>query len=326
MGQKTMVQAINEALDHALEQDPRVMILGQDIGKNGGVFRATDQLQEKYGEDRVIDTPLAESGIAGAAIGLAANGMKPVVEMQFMGFVYPAMDQICSQAARVRTRTNGQFTVPMVIRGPFGGGVRALELHTDSYESFFTHTPGLKVVIPSTPYDAKGLLLAAIDDPDPVMFFEPMKIYRAFKEEVPDESYRIPLGQAKVVKEGQDITIISWGAPVVIAKQVAEDMQKNRELSIEVIDLRTLTPFDSKTVMESARKTGRVIVMHEAVRTSGFGGEVATRIMEEAFLYLKTPVMRVTGFDTPYPVHQVENEWMPNAERLIKAIDDILNY
>jgi pyruvate dehydrogenase E1 component beta subunit len=326
MGQKTMVQAINEALDQALEQDPRVIVLGQDIGKNGGVFRATDELQEKYGEDRVIDTPLAESGIAGVAIGLAANGMRPVVEMQFMGFVYPAMDQICSQAARVRTRTGGQFTVPMVIRGPFGGGVRALELHTDSYESFFTHTPGLKVVIPSTPYDAKGLLLAAIDDPDPVMFFEPMKIYRAFKEEVPDEPYRIPLGQAKVVKEGIDITIISWGAPVVIAKQVAEELEKSRSLSIEVIDLRTLTPFDSKTVMESARKTGRVIVMHEAVRTSGFGGEVATRIMEEAFLYLRTPVLRVTGFDTPYPVHQVENEWMPNAERLIKAIDDILNY
>jgi pyruvate dehydrogenase E1 component beta subunit len=323
MAQKTMVQAINEALAQALEHDPRVMILGQDVGKNGGVFRATDKLQEMYGEDRVVDTPLAESAIIGASIGLAVNGMKPIAEMQFMGFLYAAMDQICSQAARVRFRSGGQFTVPMVIRGPFGGGVRALELHCDSYEAFFTHTPGIKVVVPSNPYDAKGLLLSAIDDPDPVIFFEPMKLYRAFKAEVPEEMYRIPLGKASVVKEGQDITIISWGAPVTLAAQVAGQME-SQGISIEVIDLRTLSPFDSKTVMVSVQKTGRVIIVHEAVRTSGFGGEVATRIMEESFYYLKAPIVRVTGYDTPYPVPQVENEWLPNEDRLIRAVHEVM--
>jgi pyruvate dehydrogenase E1 component beta subunit len=323
MAQKTMVQAINEALAQALEHDPRVMILGQDVGKNGGVFRATDKLQELYGEDRVVDTPLAESAIIGASIGLAVNGMKPIAEMQFMGFLYAAMDQICSQAARVRFRSSGQFTVPMVIRGPFGGGVRALELHCDSYEAFFTHTPGIKVVVPSNPYDAKGLLLSAIDDPDPVIFFEPMKLYRAFKAEVPEEMYRVPLGKASVVKEGQDITLIGWGAPVPLAAQVAERLE-SQGISIEVIDLRTLSPFDSKTVMASVQKTGRVIIVHEAVRTSGFGGEVATRIMEESFYYLKAPIVRVTGYDTPYPVPQVENEWLPNEDRLIRAVHEVL--
>jgi pyruvate dehydrogenase E1 component beta subunit len=326
MAKITIVQAINQAIEQAMANDSRVMVLGQDVGKNGGVFRATDKLQETFGENRVVDTPLAESAIIGSSIGLAVNGFKPIAEMQFMGFLYPAMDQICSQAARMRSRTKGQFTLPMVIRGPFGGGVHALELHCDSYEAFFAHTPGIKVVIPSNPYDAKGLLLSAIDDPDPVIFFEPMKIYRSFKEEVPDEMYRVPLGKASVAREGEDITVVTWGAPVRTAITVAEQLEKDKGISLEVIDLRTLVPFDTQTVMDSVRKTGRVIVMHEAVRTGGFGGEVATRVMEEAFLYLQSPVKRVAGFDTPYPVPQVENEWLPNADRLTKAVDEVLTF
>lgn len=326
MALKTIVQAVNEAMDQAMQEDPTVMVLGLDVGKNGGVFRATEKLQAKYGEDRVVDTPLAESGIVGSSIGLAVNGFKPIVELQFMGFIYSAMDQICSQAARMRFRSGGRFTVPMVIRGPYGGGVHALELHCDSYEAFFTHTPGLKVVIPSSPYDAKGLLISAINDPDPVIFFEPMKIYRSIKEEVPDEMYEIPLGKANVVREGEDITIISWGAPVPIACKLAEKLEKEKGLSIEVVDLRTLVPFDTETVMNSVRKTGRVIVMHEAVKTSGFGAEVAARVMEEAFDYLECPVERVTGFDTPYPFPQVEHEWMPNELRLSKAVEKVLTY
>lgn len=326
MALKTIVQAVNEAMDQVMGQDPSVMVLGLDVGTNGGVFRATEKLLEKHGENRVIDTPLAESAIIGSAIGLAVNGFKPIVELQFMGFIYSAMDQICSQAARTRFRSGGRFTVPMVIRGPFGGGVHALELHCDSYEAFFTHTPGLKVVIPSSPYDAKGLLIAAVKDPDPVIFFEPMKIYRSIKEEVPDEMYEIPLGKANVVREGEDITIISWGAPVPIAVKTAEKLEKEKGLSIEVVDLRTLVPFDTETVMNSVRKTGRVIVMHEAVKTGGFGAEVAARVMEEAFTYLECPVERVTGFDTPYPFPQVEFEWMPNENRLIHAVDKVLTY
>jgi pyruvate dehydrogenase E1 component beta subunit len=326
MAEKTIVQAINEALDQAMEKDPTVMILGLDVGKNGGVFRVTDKLQDKYGENRVVDTPIAESGMVGVGIGLAVNGFKPIIEMQFMGFIYSAMDQICSQAARVRARSSGRFTTPMVIRGPFGGGVHALELHCDSYEAFFAHTPGLKVVIPSNPYDAKGLFLSAIQDPDPVIFFEPMRIYRSIRQEVPEEIYQVPIGKANVICEGEDLTIISWGAPVQTAKLIAEQMRENQKISIEVIDLRTLVPFDTETIVNSVKKTGRVIVMHEAVRTGGFGAEVATRIMEEAFLYMECPVERVTGFDTPYPFHQVENEWLPNAERLVRAVNKVLEY
>jgi len=326
MRNKTIVQAINETLDQAMAQDPSVMMLGLDIGKNGGVFRVSDKLQEKHGENRVVDTPIAESGTVGAAIGLAVNGMKPIVEMQFMGFIYSAMDQICSQAARMRFRSEGRFTVPMVIRGPYGGGVNALELHTDSYEAFFAHTPGLKVVIPSNPYDAKGLLLSAIKEPDPVIFFEPMKIYRSIKQEVPDEMYEIPIGEANVTVEGEDLTIISWGAMMPIALKTAEELKRERGLSIEVIDIRSLAPLDIETISKSVKKTGRAVVMHEAVRNGGFGSEIATRIMEEAFLYLESPIERVTGFNTPYPFSQVENEWLPNKERLITAIDRVLTF
>jgi pyruvate dehydrogenase E1 component beta subunit len=326
MGNKTIVQAINEALDQAMEQDSSVMMLGLDIGKNGGVFRVSDQLQEKHGVNRVVDTPIAESGTVGAAIGLAVNGMKPIVEMQFMGFIYSAMDQICSQAARMRFRSEGRFTVPMVIRGPYGGGVNALELHTDSYEAFFAHTPGLKVVIPSNPYDAKGLLLSAIKDPDPVLFFEPMKIYRSIKQDVPEDMYEIPIGEAKVATEGEDLTVISWGAMMPLALKTAEELKKDRGLSIEVIDIRTIAPLDVETITKSVKKTGRAVVMHEAVRNGGFGSEIATRIMEEAFLYLESPIERVTGFNTPYPFSQIENEWLPTKERLVTAVDKVLTF
>ncbi|WP_017728863.1 alpha-ketoacid dehydrogenase subunit beta [Halalkalibacterium ligniniphilum] len=326
MAQKNMIQAINEAISQALEENPTVLVMGQDVGKNGGVFRATDKLQEKFGEDRVIDTPLAESGTVGASIGLAANGFRPIVEMQFMGFMYATIDQVCSQLSRSRMRTGGSFSTPLVIRGPFGGGVRALELHSDSIEAFFTHTPGLKVVIPSNPYDAKGLLLSAIDDPDPVIFFEPMRLYRSNQMEVPEEPYRIPLGKANVVREGEDITLISWGPPVVTATKVAEHCAEKMGVSIEVVDLRSLVPFDYETVMNSVRKTGRIIVSHEAVRTNGFGAEVATRIMEEAFLYLQCPIKRVTGYDTPYPFTQIEEEWLPNMDRLLHAVKEVLDY
>lgn len=326
MAIKTIVQAINEALDQAMNEDPTVMMLGLDIGQNGGVFRVSDKLQEKHGENRVVDTPIAESGAVGAAIGLAVNGMKPIVEMQFMGFLYSAMDQICSQAARVRFRSGGRFHVPMVIRGPFGGGVNALELHCDSYEAFFAHTPGLKVVIPSNPYDAKGLLLSAIKDPDPVVFFEPMKIYRSIKQEVPEEMYEIPIGEATVAKEGEDVTVISWGAMVPIALKTAEKLKEEKRLSIEVIDVRSLAPLDMKTITKSIKKTGRAVVMHEAVKTGGFGSEIATRIMEETFLYMESPVERVTGYNTPYPFPQVENEWLPNEKRLTHAVDKVLTF
>lgn len=326
MTRKNMVQAINEAISLAMEENPTVIALGQDIGKNGGVFRVTDKLQQKFGENRIIDTPLAESGMIGTSIGLAANGFRPIVEMQFMGFMYSTIDQVCSQLSRSRMRTGGSFSTPLVIRGPFGGGVRALELHSDSMESFFTHTPGLKVVIPSNPYDAKGLLLSAIDDPDPVIFFEPMRLYRSLQIEVPDEPYRIPLGKASIAREGEDITLISWGPPVVTATKVADHYAEKMGVSIEVIDLRSLVPFDYETVMNSVKKTGRVIIAHEAVRTSGFGAEVATRIMEEAFLYLQCPIKRVTGYDTPYPFAQVEEEWLPNMNRLIRAVQEVLDY
>ncbi|PLS15264.1 alpha-ketoacid dehydrogenase subunit beta [Bacillus sp. M6-12] len=326
MARKSMIQAINEAISLAMENDPTVLAMGQDVGRNGGVFRATDNLQKKFGENRVIDTPLAESGIVGASIGLAANGFKPIVEIQFMGFMYSTMDQVCSQLSRSRMRTGGSFSTPIVIRGPFGGGVKALELHSDSMESFFAHTPGLKVVIPSNPYDAKGLLLSAIDDPDPVIFLEPMHLYRSVQMEVPEEAYRVPLGKANIVREGEDITLISWGAPVVTANKVAEHCEEKLGVSIEVVDLRSLVPFDYETVMNSVRKTGRVIITHEAVRTNGFGAEVATRIMEEAFLYLQCPIKRVTGYDTPYPFTQVEEEWLPNKDRLIRAVQEVMDY
>jgi len=319
MAKLTIAQAINQALASALESDDQVVILGEDVGKDGGVFRVTDGLMERFGSDRVVDTPLAESGIVGTAVGLAMAGMKPIAEIQFFGFIYETMDQIASQAARVRFRSLGQFNAQMVIRAPFGGGVKAPEIHSDSLEGLFTQTPGIKVVTPSNPYDAKGLLLSAIDDPDPVLFLEPLRLYRAFRDEVPDEPYRVPLSVADVVREGSDVTLIGWGPSMGVVKAAADELVAQYDISPEVIDLRTLSPLDEATIVASVQKTQRAVVVHEAQRTGGFGGEIAALIQERAFLYLEAPVMRVTGFDTPYPMTMFEDEWLPDAAQVVNV-------
>ncbi|MFM1830351.1 MAG: hypothetical protein RLZZ558_691 [Planctomycetota bacterium] len=322
MANLTLVQAINLALIQEMERDERVLILGEDVGPNGGVFRVTEGLHKRFGGKRVVDTPLAESGIIGTAIGLAMAGLRPVPEIQFEGFLGPAYDQICSHAARMRTRTRAAFTVPLTIRVPVGGGIHAPELHSDSPESIYIHTPGLKVVMPSSPYDAKGLLISAIRDPDPVIFFEPKRIYRAFREEVPEDEYTLPLGKARVVSEGDQMTVVSWGASVVQCMQAIERSGR----SIELIDLRTLYPFDMDAVEASVRKTGRCVIVHEAPKTCGFGAEIASRIMERCFLHLEAPVQRVTGFDTIMPYYKLELDYMPDADRIARAIEEIAAY
>ncbi|MFC5449910.1 alpha-ketoacid dehydrogenase subunit beta [Paenibacillus aestuarii] len=326
MPSMTMIQAINQGLRTAMQQDACVVVLGEDVGRNGGVFRATDGLQAEFGENRVFDTPLAESGIVGASVGLAVNGMKPVAEIQFLGFIYETMDQIASQAARLRFRSQGRYHVPMVIRAPFGGGVRTPELHSDSLEALFLHTPGLKVVMPSTPYDAKGLLLAAIKDPDPVLFLEPMNLYRARREEVPEVYYEVPIGQANIVQKGDDITLIAWGPTVPMALEAAQQMQEHHKVSCEVIDLRTIAPMDTETVLTSVQKTGRAVIIHEAVKHGGTGAEVISQIQEHAFLTLQAPILRVTGYDTPYPVPSIEDFWLPSVPRIIDAVHKTVSY
>ncbi|MFO0782755.1 MAG: alpha-ketoacid dehydrogenase subunit beta [Phycisphaerales bacterium] len=322
MANLTMVQAINLALIQEMEKDSRVLLLGEDVGLNGGVFRVTEGLQKRFGANRVVDTPLAESGIIGTAIGLAMGGLRPVPEIQFEGFLGPAYDQICSHAARMRTRTRGAFPVPLTIRVPVGGGIHAPELHSDSPEAIYAHTPGLKVVMPASPYDAKGLLVAAIRDPDPVIFFEPKRIYRAFREEVPEDEYVLPIGQARVVCEGTELTVVSWGASVVQCMQAIEKCGR----SVELIDLRTISPVDVDTIEASVKKTGRCVVVHEAPLTCGFGAEIAARIMERCFLHLEAPVQRVTGFDTIMPYYKLELDYMPDATRVGRAILDALAY
>jgi pyruvate dehydrogenase E1 component beta subunit len=325
MAEKTMIQAINEAMRQEMERDERVIVLGEDVGKNGGVFRATDGLLEQFGDRRVFDTPLAESGIIGTSIGLAVNGFRPIAEIQFLGFVYQAMDQLAAQAARLRFRSAGRFTCPLVVRSPYGGGVRTPELHSDALEALFTHSPGLKIVMPSNAYDAKGLLISAIRDEDPVLFLEPMKLYRALRMEVPDEPYEIPLGKARVVKEGEDVTIISWGAAVPLVAKLAVEM-KSQGIDAEVIDLRCLQPLDIDTIVESVEKTGRVMIVHEAVKTNGFGAEIAALISERALFTLSAPIVRVTGYDTPYPVPSVEDDWLPNATRIFEGVQMLMRY
>jgi pyruvate dehydrogenase E1 component beta subunit len=322
MANLNMVQAINLALIQEMEKDERVLLLGEDVGNNGGVFRVTEGLQKRFGPKRVVDTPLAESGIIGTAIGLAMGGLRPVPEIQFEGFLGPAYDQICSHAARMRTRTRGAFPVPLTIRVPVGGGIHAPELHSDSPEAIYAHTPGLKVVMPSSPYDAKGLLVAAIRDPDPVIFFEPKRIYRAFREEVPEDEYVLPIGKARTVCEGNDLTIVSWGASVIQCMQAIEKSGK----SIELIDLRTIYPFDADAVEASVRKTGRCVIVHEAPLTGGFGAEISSRIMERCFLHLEAPVQRVAGFDTIMPYYKLELDYMPDVARIGRAIDDVMAY
>jgi len=322
MANLTLVQAINLALIQEMELDDRIILLGEDIGPNGGVFRVTDGLHARFGGDRVVDTPLAESGIIGTAVGLAMAGLRPIPEIQFEGFLGPAYDQITTHAGRMRARTRGAFTIPMTIRVPVGGGIHAPELHSDSPEAIYAHHPGLKVVMPASPYDAKGLLISAIRDPDPVIYFEPKRIYRAFREEVPEDEYTIPIGEARVVTEGEEMTMISWGASVVQCMNAIDKTDR----SIELIDLRTIYPLDTETIAKSVQKTGRAIIVHEAPKTCGFGAEIASRIMEHCFLYLEAPIQRVTGFDTIMPYYKLELDYLPEADRIGKAIEELAAY
>ncbi len=321
----SIVQAVNQALMNEMALDDRVIVYGEDVGVEGGVFRATVDLQKTYGKERVFDTPLAESAIVGTAVGMAINGLKPVVEMQFSGFSYPAFNQIISHVARMRNRSRGKYPLPMVIRAPYGGGIRALEHHSESTEALYAQIPGLKVVIPSTPYDAKGLLIAAMRDPDPVLFWEPKRIYRAFKQEIPEEAYEIPIGKAKVVKEGTDITIVAWGA-MVRDVQKAVDMAEKKGISAEIIDLRTIAPMDRESFVESVKKTGRILVVHEAPKTLGVGAEIISVVNEKAFLYLEAPPTRLTGFDITFPLPRGEHHYIPTPERIAKTIEEIVKY
>ncbi len=322
MANLTLVQAINLALIQEMEKDDRVLLLGEDIGLNGGVFRATEGLFQRFGGDRVVDSPLAESGIVGTAIGLAMGGLRPIPEIQFEGFMGPAFDQLTNQCARTNTRTRGGMTCPLVLRVPVGGGIHAPELHSDSPEAIYTHTPGLKIVMPSSPYDAKGLLISAIRDPDPVVFFEPKRIYRAFREEVPEDEYTVPIGKARTVCEGDELTMVTWGASVIQCMNAIEASGR----SIELIDLRTIQPFDMEAVAASVQKTGRCVIVHEAPKTCGLGAEIATGIMEHCFLHLEAPVQRVCGFDTIMPYYKLELEYLPDAERIGKAITETMAY
>ncbi len=321
----TLLEAIRSALDYELGRDPNVLVFGEDVGFNGGVFRVTEGLQKKYGEKRVFDTPLAESAIVGISIGMAINGLKPVGEIQFDGFTYPAFDQLISHASRMRTRSRGKYSCPLVVRAPYAGGVHAPEHHSESPEVFYAHTPGLKVVVPSTPADAKGLLLSAIRDPDPVFFFEPKKLYRTVKGEVPDGDYTVPIGKARLVKEGKDMSIITWGVMVSVCEEVARQLGQ-AGVDVEVIDLRTIAPYDVAAVLATAQKTGRVMVVHEAPRTCGFSTEIAAQISEKALYYLKAPVLRVTGYDTVMPLYKMENFYLPNTEKIIFTAKKLMEY
>ncbi len=321
----TLIQAVTDGLRTMMKEREEIILMGEDIGVNGGVFRATEGLIEEFGERRVIDTPISESGIAGTAIGMAVNGLIPVIEMQFLGFIYPAFEQIMTHATRLRMRTNGYFHVPLVIRAPYGAGIRAPEIHSDSVEALFTHMPGIKVVCPANPYDAKGLLIASIEDPDPVLFLESMRTYRAFREDVPTEKYTVEIGKAKKLSSGDDVTVIAWGAMVPIAVQAAEQA-KEQGISCEVLDLRTLYPLDRDMIAESVQKTGRAVIVHEAHATSGLGTEIIALINDTSFLYLKSPIERVTGFDVPVPLYSLEHHYLPTANRVEKAIEKTVKF
>ncbi|WP_066367741.1 alpha-ketoacid dehydrogenase subunit beta [Neobacillus fumarioli] len=325
MAQMTMIQAITDALRTELAKDPKTLIFGEDVGVNGGVFRATEGLQKEFGEDRVFDTPLAESGIGGLAIGLALQGFRPIPEIQFFGFVFEVMDSIAGQMSRMRYRSGGRYHMPITIRSPFGGGVHTPELHSDSLEGLMAQTPGLKVVVPSTPYDAKGLLLSAIRDNDPVVFLEHLKLYRAFREEVPEEEYTIPLGKADVKREGKDLSIFTYGAMVHESLKAAEELAKEG-YSVEVVDLRTISPLDIETIIGSVEKTGRAIVVQEAQKQAGVAANVVAEINDRAILSLEAPVLRVTAPDTIYPFSQAENIWLPNYKDVIETAKKVLTF
>jgi len=319
MPQVTLIEAVTMALAHEMAKDPSVVVLGEDVGVNGGVFRATAGLHERFGSERVLDTPLDETTIAGLAVGMAAQGMKPVAESQFEGFIYPMIDHIVCHAARMRTRTRGRLTCPMVLRAPWGGGIRAPEHHSESNEALFAHIPGLRVVIPSSPGRAYGLLLAAIRDPDPVIFFEPKRIYRQYKEEVPDDGEALPLDVCYVLRDGSDVTLVTWGAAVKESLEAA-DRLAGEGVSVEVVDLATIKPLDFDTIHESLRKTGRCVIVHEAARTCGVGAEIAAQIAEKALYDLVAPVERVTGYDTPMPLFRLEMKYLPSVDRIVAGI------
>ena len=319
MAERTVVEAVNDALALEMERDERVLVLGEDVGLTGGVFRATDGLYQRFGKERVIDTPLAEGVIAGAAIGLAMAGWVPVAEIQFLGFAHNGFNQFVDQLARVRYRSAGRFSAPVTVRAPYGGGVRAPELHSDGFEAHFAHAPGLKVVAPSTPHDTKGLLLASIRDPDPVLFLEPLRGYRQVKGDVPEGDYTVDIGTARVAREGTDVTVVAWSAAVQLALQAAADAAE-QGISVEVIDLRTLVPLDAAALAASVGKTGRAVVVQEAPLTAGFGAEVVATIQEEAFFSLQAPIRRVAAPDVPYPVQLLEEQYLPSAERVLEAI------
>jgi len=325
MAQMTMIQAITDALRTEMRNDEKVLVFGEDVGVNGGVFRATEGLQQEFGEDRVFDTPLAESGIGGLAIGLGLQGFRPVPEIQFFGFVFEVIDSISGQMARMRFRSGGRYNSPVTIRSPFGGGVHTPEMHADSLEGLMAQTPGLKVVIPSTPYDAKGLLISSIRDNDPVIFLEHMKLYRSFREEVPEGEYTIPLGVADVKREGTDLTIIAYGAMVHESLKAAAELEKEGK-SVEVIDLRTISPLDTDTIIASVEKTGRAIVVQEAQKQAGIAANVVAEINDRAILSLEAPVLRVTAADTIYPFSQAEQVWLPNYKDIIETANKVLNF
>lgn len=320
MTRLNMVQAVNLALKEEMQRNADIIVLGEDVGMDGGVFRATEGLLSQFGPERVIDTPLSESGIVGTAIGMAVYGLRPVVEIQFMGFIYPAIDQIFSHAARIRSRSRGRYSCSLVIRTPYGAGIRSPELHSESTESLFCHMPGIKVVVPSSPYNAKGLLISSMRDPDPVIFLEPSRLYRLIKEDVPEGEYSIPLGRAKVVQEGKEVTVIAWGS------MLHRTLQSLSGLDVEVIDLMTLNPFDEEIIYKSVKKTGRVVIVHEAPKTGGFGAELSASIAENAILYLKAPIMRVAAHDVVIPLPRLEEHYMPTVERIRNAIQEIMKY
>ncbi|HZL17421.1 MAG TPA: alpha-ketoacid dehydrogenase subunit beta [Polyangia bacterium] len=324
MAEMNLIQAVNDALRVEMRRDPRVVVLGEDVGRFGGVFRATVGLQEEFGPDRCIDTPLAESGIVGAAIGMALYGMRPVAEIQFGDYIYPAYDQIVNELAKIRYRSGGEYVAPVVIRTPIGGGIKGGHYHSQSPEALFTHVPGLKVVCPSNPYDAKGLLASAIRGEDPVIFMEPKRYYRAARGEVPEGEYTIPLGAAKIARPGSQVTVLAWSAMVHTALEAAAKGAE-RGYDLEVIDLRTLIPFDQEAILTSVRKTGRVVIVHEAPRTSGFGAELSATIAEKAILHLEAPILRVTGFDTPFP-YTLEHEYLPDADRILDAVERVVSF
>ncbi|KAF1857023.1 hypothetical protein Lal_00015722 [Lupinus albus] len=321
-----MAKAINLALFEAMDRDPSVVVMGEDVGPDEGVFRITEGLHKKFGDKRVIDTPLAESGIVGSAIGMAIYGLKPVCEIQFSGFDYYAFHQLECHASRFRNRTRGRVNVPLVMRAPYGGGIRALEHHSESREAIYAHTPGLKVVIPSGPRNARALLHSSIQDPDPVIYYEPKALYRLFKEDVPEKMETLPIGQAQVVQKGSELTIVSYGASLRACLEAAEMLQEEDGVKPEIIDLLTVSPLDATLVVESVKNTGRVMVVHEGPRTCGLGAEVVARINEAALLYLEAPIKRVTGFDTPIPYFSKERFYIPDADRILNAAREVLSF